>query len=160
MWNVWEIVDCSFCQRFNDLLRDNFCKNAPFFNKNRIYHWKLFFIELSLLIIYPGIYSGVLCASLASYGFVVVALEHRDRSSCWTFSLETDALSGIVIEKPILMTTYPDGEGEFKRCNKQLHKRVAECVRALNVMEEVSNKFMNFCVIQTIRITGLNNSDL
>lgn len=77
---------------------------------------------------------------------MVVALEHRDRSSCWTFSLETDALSGIVIEKPILMTSYPDGEGEFKRCNKQLHKRVAECVRALNVMEEVSIKLGNILI--------------
>ncbi|KAI6191544.1 1-alkyl-2-acetylglycerophosphocholine esterase [Aphelenchoides bicaudatus] len=81
---------------------------------------------------------STLCASLASYGFVVFALEHRDRSSCWTFSLETDALSGIVVEKPILMTTYPDGEGEFKRCNKQLHKRIAEMVRALNVLEELN----------------------
>jgi hypothetical protein len=68
-------------------------------------------------------YSAI-CASLASYGFVVVALEHRDRSCCWTFALETDPLSGIIIEKPIFMTHYPDGEGDWRRCNKQVVLRL------------------------------------
>lgn len=36
------------------------------------------------------------------------------------------------------MTWYPDGEGDFKRSNKQLHQRVTELVRALNVMEELN----------------------
>ncbi|KAH7706594.1 platelet-activating factor acetylhydrolase [Aphelenchoides avenae] len=83
------------------------------------------------------IYS-TLCASLASYGFVVAAIEHRDRSSSWTYWLETDSLSGVVTEKPILMTTFPDGETEFKQRNHQLHKRVAECVRTLHVLEELN----------------------
>ncbi|CAD5234730.1 unnamed protein product [Bursaphelenchus xylophilus] len=78
------------------------------------------------------------CSSLASYGFVVVAIEHRDRSSSWTFYLETDPVSGVVIEKPVTIMQYPAGEADFKARNKQLHKRVAECVRALNVMEELN----------------------
>lgn len=46
-----------------------------------------------------------------------------------------------------------DGEGEFKKCNRQLHKRVGECVRALNVMEELN---LGTCApadkVKTIRI--------
>ncbi|KAI6209619.1 1-alkyl-2-acetylglycerophosphocholine esterase [Aphelenchoides besseyi] len=81
---------------------------------------------------------STLCASLASYGYVVVAIEHRDRSASWSFTLETDPISGVIIERPITMTTYPDGEAEFKQRNRQLHYRVGECLRAFSVMEELN----------------------
>jgi platelet-activating factor acetylhydrolase len=78
------------------------------------------------------------CSSLASYGFVVAAVEHRDRSSSWTYMLETDPISGKVNEIPIKMLMLGDDEREFKKRNQQNHKRVTECVRALNVLEELN----------------------
>ncbi|KAI6243989.1 1-alkyl-2-acetylglycerophosphocholine esterase [Aphelenchoides fujianensis] len=69
---------------------------------------------------------SVLCASLASYGYVVVAIEHRDRSASWSYTLQTDPISGVVIEKPVHMTSYPDGEAEFKHRNREMHYRVGE----------------------------------
>lgn len=78
------------------------------------------------------------CAALASYGYVVAAVEHRDRSSSWTYYLEIDPNTGNVVEKPVMMDKFPDGEQEFKARNKQLHKRAVECVRTLHVLEELN----------------------
>lgn len=78
------------------------------------------------------------CSSLASYGFVVAAVEHRDRSSSWTYMLETDPNSGKVSEIPIKMLMLGDDEREFKKRNQQNHKRVTECIRALHVLEELN----------------------
>jgi platelet-activating factor acetylhydrolase len=78
------------------------------------------------------------CSSLASYGFVVAAVEHRDRSSSWTYMLETDPISGKVNEIPIKMLMLGDDEREFKKRNQQNHKRVTECIRALHVLEEIN----------------------
>ncbi|KAI1718798.1 platelet-activating factor acetylhydrolase, isoform II domain-containing protein [Ditylenchus destructor] len=78
------------------------------------------------------------CASLASHGFLVAALEHRDRSSSWTYHLDTDPDSGAYVEREILMTSFPDGEEEFKARNEQLHFRISECVKALDVLKELN----------------------
>ncbi|KAE9555576.1 hypothetical protein FO519_001247 [Halicephalobus sp. NKZ332] len=78
------------------------------------------------------------CSSLASYGFVVAAVEHRDRSSAWTYMLETDPMSGRITEIPITMLMLGDDEREFKRRNQQNHKRAMECIRALHVLEELN----------------------
>uniref|UniRef100_A0A7E4W5G9 1-alkyl-2-acetylglycerophosphocholine esterase n=1 Tax=Panagrellus redivivus TaxID=6233 RepID=A0A7E4W5G9_PANRE len=78
------------------------------------------------------------CTSLASYGYVVAAVEHRDRSSSWTYRLKTDPATGIVTEEGISMLMVHDGEGEFKKRNQQNHTRVAECIRALHLLEELN----------------------
>uniref|UniRef100_A0A914UZI5 1-alkyl-2-acetylglycerophosphocholine esterase n=1 Tax=Plectus sambesii TaxID=2011161 RepID=A0A914UZI5_9BILA len=67
----------------------------------------------------------------------VVAVEHRDRSACWTYTLEKDA-EGNYQEKPIIMRQLEPDEKEFKLRNPQLHKRVSECVKALHLMEEMN----------------------
>uniref|UniRef100_A0A915DVS9 1-alkyl-2-acetylglycerophosphocholine esterase n=1 Tax=Ditylenchus dipsaci TaxID=166011 RepID=A0A915DVS9_9BILA len=77
------------------------------------------------------------CSSLASYGFVVAALEHRDKSSSWTYHLELDS-NGVLVENPVLMDTFPDGESEFNERNIQLHHRVAECKKAVRMFEDLN----------------------
>ncbi|GMT31930.1 hypothetical protein PFISCL1PPCAC_23227 [Pristionchus fissidentatus] len=98
-----------------------------------------------------------LCAALASYGYVVAAIEHRDYSACWTFKLQQEsavASSSSIrqgrtgrTEKP--MTFLDVGEVDSKRENKtrnqQVHKRVAECVRLLHFLEECDLGLINRC---------------
>ncbi|CAD6187525.1 unnamed protein product [Caenorhabditis auriculariae] len=81
-------------------------------------------------------YYSVYCTSMASHGYVVAAVEHRDMSACWTYDLieDNDALT----EKPIKMRSISRGEKEFKIRNYQVNKRVSECVKVFNVLEELN----------------------
>lgn len=51
---------------------------------------------------------------------LIKILLFRDRSSSWTYYLDTDPVSGVVVEKPVTIMSYPDGESEFKARNKQV----------------------------------------
>ncbi|GMT05185.1 hypothetical protein PENTCL1PPCAC_27359 [Pristionchus entomophagus] len=98
-----------------------------------------------------------LCSALASEGYVVAAIEHRDYSACWTYKLQPESVAASAssirggrmgrVEKP--MTFLDIGETEGKRENKtrsqQVHKRVAECVRLLHFMEECDLGLINRC---------------
>ncbi|VDK48823.1 unnamed protein product [Anisakis simplex] len=100
---------------------------------------------------------SVFCTSLASYGFVVAAIEHRDRSACWTYKLDVDPINGTTTEKSINLRKLTSTDNEFRVRNQQrvkaafsnsrsehelgilqLHKRVSECVKLLNVLEEIN----------------------
>ncbi|KAK0406612.1 hypothetical protein QR680_018689 [Steinernema hermaphroditum] len=78
------------------------------------------------------------CTSLTSYGYVVAAIEHRDRSACFSYSYEVDPDTGTCRERPIMMRQLGANEKEFKLRNQQLHKRVSECVKMLHVLEELN----------------------
>ncbi|XGW04047.1 hypothetical protein V3C99_015300 [Haemonchus contortus] len=79
------------------------------------------------------------CASLASNGFVVAAIEHSDYSACWTYKLFVDSTSGRLKERhyPIRIVE-KDDRRMYKIRNQQLNKRVSECVKALHVLEEIN----------------------
>ncbi|CAL2030465.1 unnamed protein product [Caenorhabditis brenneri] len=77
---------------------------------------------------------STLCTSLASHGYVVVALEHRDHSACWTYTLTNQ------VEEPIKIKLIEKGHPqEFKIRNEQVEKRVAECVSALRILEHLNS---------------------
>ncbi|VDP27842.1 unnamed protein product [Heligmosomoides polygyrus] len=79
------------------------------------------------------------CASLASNGFIVAAVEHSDYSACWTYKLIPDSVSGRLKERqfPIRIVD-KDDKRLYKIRNQQLNKRVSECVKALHVLEEIN----------------------
>uniref|UniRef100_A0A8R1DE88 1-alkyl-2-acetylglycerophosphocholine esterase n=1 Tax=Caenorhabditis japonica TaxID=281687 RepID=A0A8R1DE88_CAEJA len=77
------------------------------------------------------------CTSLASHGYVVAAVEHRDQSACWTYQLTEK--NGELVEQPIKIKIIEKNEkNEFKIRNQQVGKRVSECVKALNVLEQMN----------------------
>lgn len=83
------------------------------------------------------------CCDMASHGFVVAALEHRDRSACWTYVIEENAKKdaqeySMLEERGILYQRLDPNEKEFRFRNRQLHKRVSECVRAFHLLEEMN----------------------
>lgn len=48
----------------------------------------------------------------------------RDQSSSWTYYLEKHPETGEKVEKPLRMTTFPDGEEEYnERCLQVLIKK-------------------------------------
>ncbi|CAG9531451.1 unnamed protein product [Cercopithifilaria johnstoni] len=81
---------------------------------------------------------SIYCSSLASHGYVVAAVEHRDCSACWTYKFETDEKTGEKIEVPVKFRKLMSTDNEFQFRNEQLHKRVAECVKTLHVLMELN----------------------
>uniref|UniRef100_A0A8C3PMV1 Platelet-activating factor acetylhydrolase n=1 Tax=Calidris pygmaea TaxID=425635 RepID=A0A8C3PMV1_9CHAR len=80
------------------------------------------------------LYSSV-CSELASWGFAVAALEHRDRSASATYFCPAEAGG----EEWIPYQRVPQGQKEFYFRNKQVHQRAEECVRALRLFEDLNS---------------------
>jgi len=80
-----------------------------------------------------------ICTDLASHGFVVAATEHRDGSGAVSFTVEEG------VKKWIPHRRITEVEKEYNIRNEQLHFRVAEIQRSLDLMiklnhgSEVSN---------------------
>uniref|UniRef100_A0A915PJN3 1-alkyl-2-acetylglycerophosphocholine esterase n=1 Tax=Setaria digitata TaxID=48799 RepID=A0A915PJN3_9BILA len=81
---------------------------------------------------------SIYCSSLASHGYIVAAIEHRDCSACWTYKLKTDEKTGETVEVPVKLRKLVSADDEFQLRNGQLHKRVSECIRTLHVLEELN----------------------
>ncbi|NXG69286.1 PAFA2 acetylhydrolase, partial [Baryphthengus martii] len=80
------------------------------------------------------LYSSI-CSEMASWGFVVAALEHRDHSAAATYFCTAEAGG----EEWIPYQPVPQGQKEFYFRNKQVHQRAEECVRALRLFEDISS---------------------
>ncbi|KAM8977280.1 platelet-activating factor acetylhydrolase 2, cytoplasmic [Pelodytes ibericus] len=82
------------------------------------------------------VYSS-LCSELASQGFLVAAVEHRDGSACVTYHITQNPahVNPQVIWVPFRKNE--PGSKEFYLRNYQLHQRATECVRAVRVLEDI-----------------------
>ncbi|NXP76673.1 PAFA2 acetylhydrolase, partial [Ramphastos sulfuratus] len=80
------------------------------------------------------LYSSV-CLELASWGFVVASLEHRDHSACTTYFCTAEAGR----EEWIPYQEVPQGQKEFYFRKQQIHQRAEECVRALRLFQDISS---------------------
>ncbi|KAL3092318.1 hypothetical protein niasHT_028555 [Heterodera trifolii] len=81
------------------------------------------------------------CASLASHGYVVAALEHRDGSCCWTYTLEPVPTPtpppSPPLPKPMEMRILPHDETEYETRIDQVKRRVAETVHMRRILAEM-----------------------
>ncbi|XP_050788664.1 platelet-activating factor acetylhydrolase 2, cytoplasmic isoform X1 [Gopherus flavomarginatus] len=89
------------------------------------------------------VYSAV-CAEMASRGFLVMALEHRDHSACATYFCKaeaggSDSLEAALQEEWIPFRRVQEGQKEFHFRNPQVHQRANECVRGLRLVQEISH---------------------
>ncbi|CAB3990535.1 Platelet-activating factor acetylhydrolase [Paramuricea clavata] len=77
------------------------------------------------------------CLELASYGYVVAAVEHRDKSASATYYLKEDAPS---FQDPqwIPYHRLTENEDEFQMRNSQVHQRAKECMQTLNFLEQLN----------------------
>ncbi|XP_063079532.1 platelet-activating factor acetylhydrolase isoform X2 [Engraulis encrasicolus] len=120
------------------------------------------------------LYSAI-CCELASQGFIVAAVEHRDESSSATYyftekSEEEQQKEPASCKAPSLIPPHlqqqwmyyralKPGESEFPLRNKQVKQRADECVRALDLLVEINS---GTCVENVLRtqfdFTTLENS--
>nr|XP_027220091.1 platelet-activating factor acetylhydrolase 2, cytoplasmic-like isoform X1 [Penaeus vannamei]XP_027220092.1 platelet-activating factor acetylhydrolase 2, cytoplasmic-like isoform X1 [Penaeus vannamei] len=79
-----------------------------------------------------SIYSTV-CSELASHGFAVAAIEHRDSSACASFTINDKGEKEFILFKALT-----PGTKEYELRNSQLKVRVKEGIRALDVLEKLN----------------------
>ncbi|KAG0725403.1 Platelet-activating factor acetylhydrolase [Chionoecetes opilio] len=79
-----------------------------------------------------SIYSTV-CSELASHGFVVAAVEHRDSSACASFVLNEEG-----VREYILFKTLPPDMKEYDLRSQQIKVRVEESIRALDALHRLN----------------------
>ncbi|XP_054026995.1 platelet-activating factor acetylhydrolase 2, cytoplasmic [Dryobates pubescens] len=104
--------------------------NGPFKPCSRGYPLIIFSHGLGA---FRTLYSSV-CLELASWGFVVASLEHRDHSASTTYFCTAEPGR----EEWIPFQQVPQGQKEFYFRKKQIHHRAEECVRALRLLQDVS----------------------
>lgn len=84
------------------------------------------------------VYSS-LCMELASRGFLVAALEHRDGSACATYHFAEGDASTSLQETWVPFKKVQPGTKEFYLRNYQVHQRASECVRAVRILEDIDS---------------------
>jgi len=73
-----------------------------------------------------------ICTDIASHGFVVAAVEHRDGSAALSYSMESGNKLWIQHRR------ITDEDKEYQMRNSQLQFRIKEVVRVLNLVEELA----------------------
>ncbi|KAI5713084.1 hypothetical protein M8J75_013644 [Diaphorina citri] len=85
---------------------------------------------------------STLCYELASQGFLVASVEHRDTSACASYFYESEEACA-QDKKTWVYHEYMDlsnmGPEHYNVRNKQIKLRRTECINALNVLEEINN---------------------
>ncbi|KRT80644.1 hydrolase, partial [Oryctes borbonicus] len=80
---------------------------------------------------YRSMYSSIY-AELASRGYIVASLEHRDESACYTFYYTSEENAKNNVKSNIYYRNIKFGKGHFEERHKQIHIRVDECSRVLD----------------------------
>ncbi|XP_018419148.1 PREDICTED: platelet-activating factor acetylhydrolase 2, cytoplasmic-like [Nanorana parkeri] len=80
-----------------------------------------------------------LCAELASHGFLVAAVEHRDGSACATyhFSVSSEDASSTLQESWVPFKKLQPEMKEFYLRNYQVHQRASECVQTVRILQDI-----------------------
>ncbi|XP_006815950.1 platelet-activating factor acetylhydrolase-like [Saccoglossus kowalevskii] len=80
-----------------------------------------------------------ICLEMASQGFVVAAVEHRDKSASATYYLHPSDEGTDLVEEWVPYERPVPGEDEFPLRSRQVNHRADECVKALNLLEQLNS---------------------
>ncbi|XP_039981622.1 platelet-activating factor acetylhydrolase [Xiphias gladius] len=104
------------------------------------------------------LYSAI-CAELASQGFIVASVEHRDQSASATFYFREKTNKNVpktsasakdnLVKEWMYYRTLQHGESEFPLRNKQVKQRADECILTLDKLTEINSGIHVQNVLQT-----------
>ncbi|XP_069668593.1 platelet-activating factor acetylhydrolase-like isoform X2 [Periplaneta americana] len=84
------------------------------------------------------LYSSI-CVELASHGFLVAAVEHRDKSASASFYYKSKERQASSTPSWVNFKVVCFGSGHFPERSKQVSKRVEECRRLLDLLEKIND---------------------
>ncbi|XP_077408188.1 platelet-activating factor acetylhydrolase [Vanacampus margaritifer] len=95
---------------------------------------------------------SALCTELASQGFIVASVEHRDQSASATYLLRQKSesetadkdssktsLADTLVREWMYYRSLQQGEQEFPLRNQQVQQRADECIRALHKLTDINS---------------------
>jgi len=82
---------------------------------------------------------SIVCMELASYGFVVAAVEHRDESAAASYYYKSEDMRTNAIPSWIKFKVIGLGRGHFQARRKQVTRRVQECRRVVDILEKLNS---------------------
>uniref|UniRef100_A0A673VUL0 Platelet-activating factor acetylhydrolase n=1 Tax=Salmo trutta TaxID=8032 RepID=A0A673VUL0_SALTR len=104
------------------------------------------------------LYSAI-CTELASQGFIVASVEHRDESASATYFYHQKPQEPEKDEEWMYYRSLKPGESEFPLRNKQVKQRADECIKALDTLIQINSGKKMENVLQTeFDWTTLENS--
>lgn len=72
------------------------------------------------------------CVDLASQGFIVAAVEHRDESACLSYYIKNNATDGKIVKDWVKQKKAPHEDFELR--NFQVKQRADECISSLDIL--------------------------
>ncbi|KAM9778368.1 platelet-activating factor acetylhydrolase [Syngnathus typhle] len=103
-----------------------------------------------------------ICTELASQGFIVASVEHRDQSASATFTLQQKckmettnenslktSLTDTLVREWMYYRSLQQGEQEFPLRYQQVQQRADECIRALQKLADINSGIPMENVLQT-----------
>uniref|UniRef100_A0AAX7SQ28 Platelet-activating factor acetylhydrolase n=1 Tax=Astatotilapia calliptera TaxID=8154 RepID=A0AAX7SQ28_ASTCA len=96
------------------------------------------------------LYSAI-CAEMASQGFIVASVEHRDQSASATLTKSSGATQQNLVKEWMYYRALQHGESEFppQETNKYVKQRADECILALDKLTEINSGISVQNVLET-----------
>jgi len=112
--------------------------------------------KLKCLMFSPGYASNrylysVACTELASRGYLVVTIEHKDGSACYTYYYKSKADAQTDTRAHIGVKLIKFGEGHYEERNKQAYQRTDECSRLLDFLIDLNNGTVPYNVLDDVK---------
>ncbi|CAH1983999.1 unnamed protein product [Acanthoscelides obtectus] len=103
---------------------------------------------------------SALCCDLASYGFVVVCLEHKDQSACFTYHYANKEAAQNDTKTEIHFKHVPLGKHHHSERNQQIKIKAKECSKAIDFVLELNKGTAPSNVINEVPTKYKINFDL
>ncbi|CAG9830687.1 unnamed protein product [Diabrotica balteata] len=101
------------------------------------------------------IYSKI-CYDLASHGFLVACIEHRDKSSSCTYYYESQDNAEKDLKTYVDFEHIPLGGSHLRERQQQIQHRMAECLRAINFIVQLNSGIVPKNVLDSVPNTRNN----
>ncbi|KAI4456551.1 platelet-activating factor acetylhydrolase [Holotrichia oblita] len=108
---------------------------------------------------YRSMYSTI-NAELASRGYIVAAVEHRDQSACHTFYYSSEENAKNDEKTHIEYRTIKFGKGHFEERYKQVHMRAEECSKILDFLINLNKGIIPQNIMNNVPSSLENNFKL
>uniref|UniRef100_A0AAQ5YDD2 Platelet-activating factor acetylhydrolase n=1 Tax=Amphiprion ocellaris TaxID=80972 RepID=A0AAQ5YDD2_AMPOC len=129
---------------FNHLF--GMCSTTLFFTHSEC------FLLLTHQLLFPRTLYSAICAEMASQGFIVASVEHRDQSASATYYFNAESeranenlpkmsasAQDSLVKEWMYYRALQHGESEFPLRNKQVKQRADECILALDKLTEINS---------------------
>ncbi|KAF2883062.1 hypothetical protein ILUMI_23108 [Ignelater luminosus] len=94
---------------------------------------------------------SVICNELASRGYLVAVIEHRDQTACFTYYYKSKEDAALDIRTPVYVRKIQIGQGHYELRNEQVNQRANECSKLLDFLINLNNGIIPHNVLDDVK---------